>query len=259
MFHSFVNLPVWIILFVCTSIFLSVMFGARHIVRRYSTEHQAETIDLAKSMNGPTAASLAFLVGFAVTLSVGTITAAQQAVEKVAIEAQQLALVADSLENTSEAEKINASLTAYLTTIAEDDRTSLEAGQFVEMPSFVDLETLQEDVRKLSVSGSTTKSDTASTLQSSVSNLARAQADLNAVARRDVPPIVLQLLFLTGVLSAVTVGIVAAGVERPRLIVGWALISALGLTVVLALNDPFGGGVSVTFQPLLDAASRIGL
>lgn len=257
MFRAFVNQPVWIILIVCSGTFLAVMFGARHVVRRYSREHREETIDLAKAMNGPTAASLAFLVGFAVTISIGTINAAQVAVEKVAAEAQQMALLTDTLADRERADAIKSTLNNYLTTIANDDRQSLVARQLVELPSFVQLEVLEQEVRELAAGSPQAKPEVAGALQTSVSNLARAQADLNAVARRDLPPIVLQLLFLTGLLSAVTVGIAAAGAERPYLIVGWALVSALGLAVVLALNDPFAGGVSVTFEPLLDAASRI--
>ncbi len=85
----------------------------------------------------------------------------------------------------------------------------------------------------------------------------QAQAELNAIARRDLPPVFIQLLILTGALSAATVGIVAARTKRPYLIAGWALVTAMGITVVLTLYDPFSGSVTVNFQPLLDAAERL--
>ncbi|MDQ1304599.1 MAG: hypothetical protein QG671_426, partial [Actinomycetota bacterium] len=43
----------------------------------------------------------------------------------------------------------------------------------------------------------------------------------------------------------------------PYLIAGWALVTAMGITVVLTLYDPFSGSVTVNFQPLLDAAERL--
>ena len=40
---------------------------------------------------------------------------------------------------------------------------------------------------------------------------------------------------------------------------GWAVVIAMGLTVVMALYNPFDGSVSVTFDPLTDAAARVGV
>jgi len=95
------------------------------------------------------------------------------------------------------------------------------------------------------------------TVQNNVITMAGTQAELNVVARRGPPSLVLQLLVLTGCLSAATVGMLAVGVHRPYLIVGWAFVIAMGLTVVIAIYNPFAGSVSITFDPLLDAASRI--
>lgn len=58
-------------------------------------------------------------------------------------------------------------------------------------------------------------------------------------------------------MPAATVGVLAVDIRRPYLIVGWALVIAMGLTVVIALYDPFSGSVAITFDPLSDAARRI--
>lgn len=126
------------------------------------------------------------------------------------------------------------------------------------MPSFTSLEALQGDIRVLerTTKDSSNAADVR-TLQADVVQLAQTQAELNAVARRGLPSVVLQLLILTGCLSAATVGVLAVDIRRPYLIVGWALVIAMGLTVVIALYDPFSGSVAITFDPLSDAARRI--
>ena len=68
---------------------------------------------------------------------------------------------------------------------------------------------------------------------------------------------VLWLLLFTATLSAAVMGIVATKVSRPYLILGWAIVAATGICVVLSLYNPFDGTVSVDFQPLADAAARI--
>jgi hypothetical protein len=153
---------------------------------------------------------------------------------------------------------VNADLRAYLTAIAGQDSVVLATEEATEMPSFSALETLQDDVRDLDrAAQNTPESASVRTLQSQVLQLAEVQAELNAVARRQLPSVVLQLLVLSGCLSAATVGMLAVDVVRPYLIVGWAFVIAMGLTVVLGLYNPFDGSVAVTFQPMLDATSRI--
>lgn len=251
--------PTWMVLALFSVGALLVMFGARLILARSTDETRREELaDLAKSMNGPVGATLAFLVGFAVTITWTTMSSAQSSIERLAAQAQQTALLAGSALEPAAANGFDADLRSYLVTITDKDSVVLAGGVQTEMPSFASLEALQSDIRKLEL---TTKDSTAAadvrTLQADVVQLAQTQAELNAVARRGLPSVVLQLLILTGCLSAATVGLLAVDVRRPYLIVGWALVIAMGLTVVIALYAPFGGSVAVTFDPLSDAAGRI--
>ncbi len=251
--------PTGLVLVLFSVIFLAVMFGARLLLARFSQgERRTELSGLAGSMNGPVGASLAFLVGFAVTITWTTMATAQTSVEKLAAQAQQTALLAESVLTPTETTKVAADLSTYLTAIADQDSAVLATGEVSEMPSFDALEALQNDVREMErTPRDATDASLVRTLHSDVVQLAETQSELNAVARRGLPSVVLQLLILTGCLSAATVGMLAVDVERPYLIVGWALVIAMGLTVVIALYNPFAGSVSITFDPLMDAASRV--
>lgn len=251
--------PTWAVLILFATGALLVMFGARFLLARStSRERRVELADLAGSMNGPTGATLAFLVGFAVTITWTTMSSAQTSVERLAAQAQQTALLAGSVLEPADANRFSADLRGYLNAITDQDSVVLAGGVQTEMPSFTSLEALQGDIRVLerTTKDSSNAADVR-TLQADVVQLAQTQAELNAVARRGLPSVVLQLLILTGCLSAATVGVLAVDIRRPYLIVGWALVIAMGLTVVIALYDPFSGSVAITFDPLSDAARRI--
>jgi len=251
--------PTWLVLTFFAVVALMVMFGARlALTRSHDRERRAELAGLADSMNGPVGASLAFLVGFAVTITWTTMSSAQSSIEKIAAQSQQMALLAGGVLTPAESDKVAQDLATYLRVIADQDSVVLATGEVPEMPSFGPLETLETDVRELErTPRSGNDAAQVAALHNDVVQLAETQAELNAVARRGLPSVVLQLLILTGSLSAATVGMLAVGIRRPYLIVGWALVIAMGLTVVIALYDPFSGSVSVTYDPITDAAQRI--
>jgi hypothetical protein len=251
--------PTWLVLVGFATLFLLIMFGSRLLLGRTTAgKRQEELSDLAGSLNGPVGATLAFLVGFAVSITWTTMSTAQTDVERLAAQAQQTALLAGSVLDPADSATVTSDVAAYLTAIADQDSAVLATEETTEMPSFPALEKLQSDVRDLVRSGGAGEDATVlRTVQNNVITMAGTQAELNAVARRGLPSIVLQLLVLTGCLSAATVGMLAVGVHRPYLIVGWAFVIAMGLTVVIAIYNPFAGSVSITFDPLLDAAQRI--
>ncbi len=251
--------PTWLVLTVFVIIFLAVMFGARWALARFAgEERRPELAGLANSLNGPVGATLAFLVGFAVSITWTTMSSAQTSIEKLAAQAQQTALLGGSVLDSADTATLRVDLIAYLKAIADRDSLVLANGEVAEMPSFPALEQLQSDVHVMErASQNTPEAASVRTLQANVLQLAETQAELNAVARRGLPDVVLQLLVLTGCMSAATVGMLAVGVERPYLIVGWAVVIAMGLTVVIALYNPFEGTVSVTFDPISDAVRRI--
>ncbi len=254
---AFTTLPTWVIILVCAVAFSTITFGTRWIVtRRCEPDRQDDLVELAGAMNGPTGTTLAFLIGFAVTITWGTMSAAQGSIEKVAASAQQISWLTENLEDKAAARTINDDLAPYLLTIADKDRAKLASGDIVQLPSFDYLDKLERDVHAVGKTGSTVNPESGQLL-SAAAALTGAQAELNAVARRQLPTVVLWLLFFTATLSAAVMGIVATKVKRPYLILGWAIVAATGITVVLSLYNPFDGTVSVDFQALSDAAMRI--
>lgn len=131
-----------------------------------------------------------------------------------------------------------------------------EGGDIVQLPSFDNLDQLERDVHRIGQAGTTVNPESGPML-SAAATLTGAQAELNGVARRQLPTVVLWLLIFTAALSAAVMGIVATNVRRPYLILGWALVGGIGISVVLSLYNPFAGTVAVDFQPLVDAALRI--
>lgn len=257
MLAAFTTLPTWLLVLVCAVAFSLVTFGTRWIVRRRcDADRQDDLVELAGAMNGPTGITLAFLIGFAVTITWGAMSAAQGSIEKVAASAQQMSWLTENLEDRATAKSVNDDLNSYLLAIVNQDRGQLASGDIVQLPSFDYLDKLERDIRAVGKSGATANPES-SQLLTAASALTGAQAELNAVARRQLPTVVLWLLLFTATLSAAVMGIVATKVSRPYLILGWAIVAATGICVVLSLYNPFDGTVSVDFQPLADAAARI--
>ena len=249
--------PTILIVVVFAMYFSTVTFTTRYLVRRLANrERQAELVTLAEAMNGPTGVAMAFLIGFSVTITWGTISTAQSAVEKVAASTQEVAWLTENLSDRDKADAIVQTLKQYLATIAAQDQARLAERDLGEMPSFVYLDKLEEQVREVAADPSVQDPEASRTL-SAASAVAQSQADLVSIARRQLPTSMLWLLLVAGTLSSMVMGIVATKVERPFLLVGWALVSAIGISVVLSLYNPFAGDVAVDLQPLEDAAQRI--
>ena len=65
------------------------------------------------------------------------------------------------------------------------------------------------------------------------------------------------LLIASAVLLAIVIGMSTVTVHRPVLLVGWSLVAAIALSVVMTLDYPFSGDISVDLTPLSYAADRI--
>ncbi|MFN8126989.1 MAG: hypothetical protein U0R64_10840 [Candidatus Nanopelagicales bacterium] len=257
MFDALAQLPTLAIVAIFTLFFTVVMFGTRLLVRRrVAAERQAELVTLAEAMNAPTGVAMAFLIGFAVTITWGTINSAQTSVEKVAASAQDVAWLTHNLSDRDRAAAITKDLKDYLRAVSEEDVPRLAAGDVQELPSLVYLDRLEERVRGLAKHASASDPE-ADRVLAVASNIAEGHVELLSIARRQLPVSVLWLLLTAGTLSCIVMGIVATKVTRPFLLVGWALVSAMGISVVLSLYNPFAGDVTVNFQPLRDGVERI--
>ena len=239
------------------------MFGARKLLARFSdAERREEVSELAGSLNGPVGATLAFLVGFAVSITWTTMSSAQSSVEKLGAQAQQTALLIGSTLDRPDDQRISDDLVAYLNTIAKrGQRRPLAGGGARDA-------VLRGTSRSCRATCTTSSrhapagTDAASlrTLQSQVL-AARAVSRPSSTRWR----VAACLRWCSSCSSSPDacppprVGMLAVKIRRPYLIVGWAVVIAMGLTVVMALYNPFDGSVAVTFDPLTDAAARIAM
>jgi hypothetical protein len=92
---------------------------------------------------------------------------------------------------------------------------------------------------------------------SAAASLTAAQSKVTAVAQRSLPAILIVLIVLSGTLPAVTVGLSALTVKPPYLMYAWAFLAAVSVAVVLMLDFPFSGGITVNLGPLSVAAGSI--
>ena len=92
---------------------------------------------------------------------------------------------------------------------------------------------------------------------SAAASLTAAQSKVTAVAQRSLPTILIALNPLSGSLLAATVGMSALTVKRPYLMYAWAFFAAVSLAVVLMIDFPFSGGVTVDLGPLSVAAGSL--
>ncbi len=207
-------------------------------------------------MNGPVGVSMAFLIGFSVTITWGTISAAQSAVEKVAASAQEVAWLTENMQDKEAASEIGLTLKKYLETVQTQDVDRLAARDLRGMPSFTYIDALQGQLHNLTISRSV-DGEGASRAMDAAAAIAENQAELVSIARRQLPDALLWLLLVAGTLSSMVMGIVATKVDGPFLLIGWALVSAIGISVVLIMYAPFSGDIAVDMQALDDAAHRI--
>lgn len=257
MFDALAQLPTLAIVVIFTAYFTVVTFATRLLVRRrVAPARQTELITLADAMNGPTGVALAFLIGFSVTIMWGTINSAQTSVENVAASAQKVAWLTENLSDRRQADAIQQDLKDYLRAISEEDAPRLARGDVGELPSLTYLDRLERQVRRLAQDPQASDPEATQVL-SVASSIAEDQVELLSIARRQLPVSVLWLLLVAGTLSSMLMGIVATEVNRPFLLVGWALVSAMGISIVVSLYNPFAGDVTVNFQPLQDGVERI--
>jgi hypothetical protein len=93
-----ISLPVGIIALLLFGGFAVVSFGARELVRRRcSDEDRQELAEQAQNVLTGVAATFAFFVGFAITVTWGAVTAAQGAVEQQATAVRQMARQVDNI------------------------------------------------------------------------------------------------------------------------------------------------------------------
>jgi hypothetical protein len=250
-------LPPWLMIAIGFVFFAAISAGCRFALSRVaSPERGAELEDYAGKLLGVFGATFAFLIGFAVTITWSAVSAGQDAVDLQASSAQQLSWATSAIQDQAGAAGVNGNLRSYLDSVVNKDGPAFADGNFSALPSAETFDTLQNSVHQVA-SGQGNTDPVASGMVSAAASLTAAQSKVTAVAQRSLPTILIALILLSGSLLAATVGMSALTVKRPYLMYAWALLAAVSLAVVLMMDFPFSGGVTVNLGPLSVAAGSL--
>ena len=250
------ELPWWAHIVSWFVFFTALSVLSRYAVRRAASEdRRTELTEYASKTLGPIGTTFAFLIGFAATMTWSAMNAGQEAVDSQATSAQQLVWATKSISDKAGAAQVVGDLDRYLTVAVEQDPPFLARGDTAGLPSAQAFDTLQHSVHNVAYGRGTTAE--ANAMTSAAAALTAAQAKVAAVAQRRLPPLLFGLLIGAGALLAVAMGATAAEVTRPYLMFGWALVSAIALTLILTLDIPFAGAIKVSLQPLVAVSDAL--
>jgi hypothetical protein len=209
------------------------------------------------------AASLALLVGFAITITWGGVSAAQSATEAEAVAARQIGWsivlnTGETYANLPEAEAQQAlrDLVTLLEVTSQPNAQALVSTTTEHDPVDLALRAFQRSVRQLTYNAKVQPVQSGS-IQSAADAVAAAEADTNAIAQRRLPALFIFLILITAVLLAALQGICLVSKPRPWAALAWAGVVALSITVVLQMDSPFTGDISVNRESLADVAAWI--
>ncbi len=252
-----IAVPLWAIMAALLLLFSAVIFTARRIVRRRCADDTCEEIaEQANSLATGLAATFAFFVGFAITVTWGAVSTGQAAVEQQAASIQQMAWGLNNIANRTESAALMEKLRTYATTAATADDPFLIRGDTANLPSAVPLDRF-EDALHTYAFGSTAAVQEVNSLVTRAGALGTNSAVVSAVAQRSLPGVLGILLVVAGVLVAAVIGFTTVTARRPVLMYVWALIPALSITVVVALAFPFAHRIGVSTAPLQAVAENL--
>lgn len=249
--------PWWLLISVWFVFFAALSLASRYLVRRVpSSDRRTELADYAGRTLGPIGATFAFLIGFAATMTWSALSAGQEAVDAQSTSAQQLAWATKSISDKAGIAQVIGNLDRYLAIAVDGDPAFLARGEVTSLPSAQAFDTLQHSVHNVAYGKGTTPPE-ANAMTLAAAAMTAAQAKVSAVAQRSLPPLMTGLLIASGALLAMAMGASAAAVTRPYLMYGWALVSAIALTLVLTLDIPFRGAIKVNMEPLAQVSEGL--
>lgn len=249
--------PWWLLIIGWFVFFTALSLVSRYAVRRVRSPERRDVLtDYASKTLSPIGAVFAFLIGFAATMTWSALNAGQEAVDAQATSAQQLAWATKSISDKAGVARVIGDLDRYLAVAAEEDPAFLARGAVTGLPSAQAFDSLQHSVHSVAYGKGTSTSE-ANAMTLAASALTVAQTKVSAVAQRSLPPLMTGLLIAAGALLAVAMGSAAAEVDRPYLMYGWTLVSAIALSLVLTLDLPFRGGITVNMGPLVQVSDGL--
>lgn len=255
-----IALPSQVIILSLLVTFGLVCFAARALVmRRCDEETREELADQAKSLLTGLAATFAFFIGFAISISWGAVSAAQSAVEQEATAVIQMDWELRNMPDAGESGVLRNKLRTFVEAAANQDTGFLAHGVTIGLPSAVPLEEFETAVRAYTDKRPESRESTR--LASAASNLVSSSASVASVGNRALPQALMALLLLVAILVSAAMGIstVTYGRRSMVFVAVWCLVPALSLTVVLALAYPFALRSGLTVAPLRAVAQHLAM
>lgn len=253
------SLPPVAVAVVLLVFFCAVCFASRGLLQKLcGTTTREELAEQARDAVTGVAATFAFLVGFAISIGWGAVSAAQGAVEQQSAAIQQMAWELRNIPDAPQSAALMDKLTSYASATASQDDPFLARGATTGLPSAAALETFETALQGYAA-GNPDRTGTEALL-AAASKLVSSSATVAAVASRELPQPLIALLFIVAVLVSVVMGVSTVTYGRPSLVFVWVwcLIPALSLTVVLALAQPFALRTGLTTAPLRAIAQQLG-
>ena len=202
-------------------------------------------------------AMFAFLTAFAITTEWGQLRDAQHAAEQEGDAAARFALVVES--PGLDGPRLRRLLHGYLRSVVDDEWPRLPEGRGSQVSRDA-LGELFRETRRL-VAQPATGVVTGTDLLAAVDALVSLRRDRLSRASRYLPPALLLLAFVSGVvlcLDAVIIALPYGGWEGLT-VGGVVVVTALSLALVVAISAPYRGTLSVDPRPIEAAAEQVAM
>lgn len=255
--HLIISIPLWVIAPALLAFFLGLSFAARELVRRRCDEETCRDLaNQANSLITGLAATFAFFVGFAITVTWGAVSAGQAAIDKEANAIQQMSWDLKNIRDEAESQALLDKLRAYSAAAVGADIDYLVNGDTGNLPSVVLFDQFEDAVHEYAFSPKAAPQEVGS-LVAAAAEVGNASGAVSVVAGRTLPGVLAALLLTSGVIVAAVMGISTVTLRRPFLAFIWAVIPAFSITVVIALEFPFAHGIGVNLTPLQAVAQSL--
>ncbi|MEX1220228.1 MAG: hypothetical protein WEB05_07545 [Solirubrobacterales bacterium] len=245
------TVPLWSIALLLALFFAAIMLAARVIaIRRCSDDVSREKLsDESIRLLTGLAATFAFFVGFAITVTWGAVAVGQAAVEQQSSAVRNMNWGINNIPDEAEGAQLKEKLIVYVRAAAYDDANYLAKGKTGRLPSAIPFDRFQDALHTYAFAPNTPKAEVTS-LVAAAGTLGSSSSAVSAVAQRTLPSVLAVLLLASGILVSVVMGISTVNSRHPSLILVWSLVPALSITVVVALASPFATSTGVSLGPM---------
>ena len=255
--YLFNDIPLVLIAVALFTFFAALTVLARAVVTRsFSALGREEIARDATRMFTGLAATFAFFIGLSITITWGAVAEGQRAIDQQSAAIQQMEWRIANLTDGAKAAALMGELKPYAMAAAYEDGDYLARGSTDNLPSEIPLDRFQDELHNYAFDPTAPRAESSSLMNSGAA-VATASATVSAVSHRNLPPVVALLLLVTGVLVACVMGVSMVNSRHSALMFIWCAVPALSITVVIALEFPFAGGIAVNLEPLQSVAQQL--